>query len=106
MDQKIPPEILNRQKLALIGQAKMRITLAYRGPCISFNGVYASLVHRLSSHDNYAINGECGSLVKIDRFSETGLDMDQRLSLRLAIAEYTEPSIRPSAFNRRRRDVQ
>jgi hypothetical protein len=47
MDQKIPPEILNREELALVGEAEMRITLLYGGPCISFHGVYASLVHRL-----------------------------------------------------------
>jgi len=69
MDQKIPPEILDRQELALISQPEMSITLAYGGPCISFNSVYGNLIHRLSSHDNYAINGDSVGLAKIDRFS-------------------------------------
>jgi hypothetical protein len=48
MDQKIPPEILNRQEPALVGQAEMHITLPYDGPRISFNGVFANLGHRLT----------------------------------------------------------
>ncbi len=47
MDQKIPPEILDRKELALVGQAEMHITVPYDGPRISFNDVYASLVHKI-----------------------------------------------------------
>jgi hypothetical protein len=75
MNQKIPPEILSRQELALVGQAEVRTTLPYGGPCISFNSVFASLIHRLRPHDNHAINGEFGSLVKNARFPHEGLDV-------------------------------
>jgi hypothetical protein len=67
-DQKITPEILNRQELALIGQAELHITFSYGGPCISFNGVRARFVHKLP-HDTHFINRELGSLIKIARFS-------------------------------------
>jgi hypothetical protein len=72
MEQKIPPEILQRQELTLIGQVEMHLTLAYGGPCIPLNRVYASLIHRLRPHDNHASNGDSVRLVKIDRFSNVG----------------------------------
>ena len=60
---------MNGQKLALISQAELHITFPYDGPCISVNGVYARLVHKLP-HDIDVINGGFGSLVKIALFSE------------------------------------
>lgn len=48
MNEKIPPEILNRKEHALVGQAEMPLTVLFDGPCISFNDVYPSAVHRLS----------------------------------------------------------
>ena len=72
MEQKIPPEILQRQELTLIGQVEMHLTLAHGGPCISFNRVYASLIHKLRPNDNHASNGDAASLVKIDRSSNVG----------------------------------
>jgi hypothetical protein len=72
MNQKIPPEILSGQELALISQAELHITFPYGGPCISVNGVHARLVHKLP-HDIDVINGEFGSLVKSDRLCERAL---------------------------------
>jgi hypothetical protein len=70
-DQKIPPEILHRQELALVGQAEMGFTFPDRGPRVSFDGVDSSLVRRLDPHDDHVINGEIGSLVKTARFSSS-----------------------------------
>jgi|HubBroStandDraft_1064217.scaffolds.fasta_scaffold00190_38 hypothetical protein len=46
----------------------MPITSLYGGPCILFNGVYASLIHLIKPRNGYGNNGESISLVKIDRF--------------------------------------
>ena len=61
---------MDRQELALVGQAEMRIALPDGGPCISFDDVDASLVHKLILNNTYVIGGELGSLVKNARFPE------------------------------------
>jgi hypothetical protein len=72
MNQKIPPEILNRKEHTLVGQAEMQVTVPFDRPCISFNGVCARFVHKLP-HDIDAINGEFGDLFKIAHLCERAL---------------------------------
>src|ERR1035437_8240218 len=56
----------------------MRITLLYGGPCISFHGVYARLVHRLEPPTTTMLSTANSAVwSRMLAFPNAGLDMDR-----------------------------